>query len=181
MKRTLPLLALLGLVGCISMPKLHIGAGLSGVMPEDTDNLDGTYQLDFMVRVDVAMLQAEVSVGQKSYDYQADAVSSTETLEVMPLAAVIKYGIGASAAKLVIGAGIVQNINDLDDASGAVSNVEDALGYRITAGGQIGLPMGLGLVVELMYDFTEADVDDAATDDVNMNELKVRLAATYQF
>jgi hypothetical protein len=178
MKKLLPVLAIVGLVGCISMPKLNVGAGLSGVMPE-SESLDGTYQGDVFVRIDVAMLQVEASLGMREYVY-TDSGTDEYDLTVMPLAVVVKYGIGPSAAKLLIGAGMVWNINDVSEAASTV-DIDDALGYRLSVGGYLMLPLEFGLTAEVMYDFTEADLEGAITNGVDMNALMVRVALSYQF
>jgi len=180
MRRILPLVLVLGLGGCIELPKLNVGAGISAVVPNES-TLENTYQVDLFARIDVAMLQVEAMVGWRSYEYTPEGLSDGEELTVIPIAVTARYVIGATAAKLVMGGGLVWNVNDLSEAMTTVQNVDSALGYRLLVGANIVLPAGFNLGVEAIYDISKAALDSGTLDELDMSGLIGRVTLAYHF
>ena len=183
--RKLAVLMMAGVLsGCALLPKLHVGAGVAAVIPEDTDTFETTIQGDVCVRVTAAMLQVEGSVGVKTYDYKVDTNGDTileeGELDQMPVAIVVKYAVGAGPLAIVMGGGLVWNVNDEDDIENLT--VEDSLGYRVVVGVSVGLPMDFVLSIEGQYDFNEADIEGAILgDEVDTSGFVARVALLYNF
>lgn len=180
MRRLAALLMVGVFSGCAMLPKLHVGVGLSAVVP-DEDALETTIQGDVCAKVTVAMLQVEASVGMRTYDYTVDTGTIVEgELEQMPVAIVAKYAVGAGAAVFLVGGGLVWNVNDTEEIQ--TLTVDDSLGYKAVIGVDINLPKGFGLNVEAQYDFNEADLEGVlAGEDVDTSGLIARMAILYHF
>lgn len=186
--RKLAVLMMAGaLSGCALLPKLHVGAGVSAVIPEDSDTFETTIQGDVCVRVTAAMLQVEGSLGVKTYDYtvaEGGTVIEEGELDQMPVALVVKYAVGAGPLAVVMGGGLVWNVNDEDDIQSLT--VESSLGYRAVVGVSVGLPMDFLLSIEGQYDFNEADIEAGvgsviAGEEVDTSGFVARVALLYNF
>ncbi|MHC4507200.1 MAG: hypothetical protein ACYTFI_28315, partial [Planctomycetota bacterium] len=136
------------------------------------------------VRVSAAMLQVEGSLGVKTYDYSVDTDGDTIVeegeLDQMPVALVVKYAVGAGGFAVVMGGGLVWNVNDEDDIENLT--VDDSLGYRAVVGVNVVLPMDFALSIEAQYDFNEADIEGAILgEEVDTSGLVARVAVLYNF
>jgi hypothetical protein len=188
MKKVVIGVLLVGLAGCVELPSLHVGMGMSGVLPTDSENLDGTYQLDGVVRVDVMGLQVEGTLGWRNYEYSDSDWDAGDELAIKPFALVVKYGIGPGAAKFLFGGGLVWNITDESEISGAVNDLNSASNYRLEVGAHIALVPKFDLTVELLLDFTDetlqetlVDLVGGGTDTVDTSGVLLRVASTYNF
>jgi len=169
----------LGMMGCVSLPKLNVGIGVSAVIPEES-TLDNTYMVDGFVRVDVATIQAEFDVGWKVYDYDEDGDGLTEgELEQYPVAATIRWVTGPAIARLIVGGGLVWNIADLDDL-GAI-DVDSAIGYRVILGVDFKIIQDFRLALEAIYDISEADLSGGTFPTVDSTGVIGRLSIAYNF
>lgn len=186
--RKLAVLMMAGaLSGCAILPKLHVGAGVSAVIPEDSDTFETTIQGDVCVRVTAAMLQVEGSVGVKTYEYTVEeggTVLEEGELDQIPVALVVKYAVGAGPLAVVIGGGLVWNVNDEDDIQSLT--VEDSLGYKVVLGVNLRLPMDFALSIEGQYDFNDADIEAAIGSifegkEVDTSGFVARVALLYNF
>jgi len=172
-------LAAVMMTGCVSLPKLNVGIGVSAVIPEES-TLDNTYMVDGFVRLDVATIQAELDVGWKTYDYDEDGDGFTEgELTQIPVAATIRWVTGPAIARLIVGGGLVWNISDLDEL-GAIT-VEDAVGYRAILGVDFKIIQDFRIAIEGIYDFSEADLSGGSTPTVDSSSIMARVAIAYNF
>ena len=173
------LLAALGATGCSLLPTLHVGGGVSAVIPEETETLDITAMLDGFVKIEAAMLQVEASVGWKQYHYTDETGAVEEDLVQVPVAATVRYVMGPGLFRVLLGGGLVWNINDLDEL-GTV-DVNDPLSYRLVAGVDVQIVKSFKMGLEASYDIG-SDVDLLSTgNEFNSDGAMVRLTAGYHF
>ncbi len=171
-----------GMLGCASLPKLHVGVGVSAVIPE-VSTLENTYMLDGFVRVDALAFQAEVSVGYKKYDYDPDGAGGAQEGELtqVPVAATLRYMAGPGLIRLIVGGGLVWNINDIDEIA-TINGIDDAVGYRAVLGIDIKVIDDVRISIEGIYDFSESDIDMGfAGDTVDTSGVIGRVAIAYNF
>ena len=163
-----------GLTGCISLPKLHVGAGVSAVLPDESA-LENTFQVDMFARVDVAMVQVEGSVGWKEYDYAEDTGFEEGTLESIPIAV-------AALFRYFVGGGLLWNVTSYDEITGSALSADNAIGYRALAGVDIKVVEDFRMSVEVQYDFDEAGIESTILGEtVDTSGLTARLAVAYNF
>jgi hypothetical protein len=181
MRKLVVLCLAAGMIGCVSLPKLHVGVGASAVIPEES-TLENTYMLDGFVRVDALALQAEVSVGYKKYDYDPDGAGAQEgELTQIPVAATLRYMAGPGLIRLIVGGGLVWNINDIDEIA-TINGIDDAVGYRGILGIDIKVIDDVRISIEAIYDFNEADIDAVAGGStVDTSGVIGRVAIAYNF
>lgn len=137
------------------MLRLHIGAGISGVWPEDGDYINNTYMIDITGQLDLALgISAEVSLGWATYDYDDGGYQGE--ISMMPLFASAFYSIGAGNIKGYFGGGLQWEIADAGDISGL--DVNDPLGFHAAAG--VSLSQGrFSVQAEARYTFSDIEVD----------------------
>jgi hypothetical protein len=147
------LVTVLGCAGCGLLPTLHLGAGVSAVVPEETDTLENTYMLDVFLKVEVSMLQLEGSIGYKQYAYTEAAGREEETLNEIPVAATARFVIGGpSLVRILLGGGLVWNVHDASEIGSL--DVENALCYRALVGVDLKLISSFKLGLEVSYDLS---------------------------
>ena len=166
-----------GMMGCVSLPKLNVGVGMSAVLPEES-TLENTYMLDGFVRVDVATVQAELSVGWKTYDYTEEGTLDEGELEQIPVAATVRWVTGPAMARVIVGGGLVWNISDISEIA-SITGTEDAVGYRAILGLDIKVIQDFRVSIEGIYDFTEIDLGGGGT--LDSSGITARLAIAYNF
>lgn len=170
-----------GLTGCISLPKLHVGAGVSAVLPDESA-LENTFQVDMFARVNVAMVQVEGSVGWKEYDYAEDTGFEEGTLESIPIAVTVRYVSGAALFRYFVGGGLLWNVTSYDEITGSALSADNAIGYRALAGVDIKVVEDFRMSVEVQYDFDEAGIESTILGEtVDTSGLTARLAVAYNF
>ena len=174
------LVTVLGCAGCGLLPTLHLGAGVSAVMPEETDTLENTYMLDVFVKVEVSMLQLEGSIGYKQYAYTEAAGAEEETLNEVPVAATARFVIGGpSLVRILLGGGLVWNIHDVGEigSPGSELDVENALCYRALVGVDLKLISSFKLGLEVSYDLS----NPTAASEFDSDGAMYRLTLGYHF
>jgi len=172
-------LAAVMMAGCVSLPKLNVGVGVSAVIPEEA-TLDNTYMVDAFVRLDVATIQAELDVGWKTYDYDEDGDGLTEgELTQTPVAATLRWVTGPAIARLIVGGGLVWNIADVNDI-GSIT-VDDAVGYRAVLGVDFKIIQDFRIAIEGIYDFSEADISGGTVPTVDSSSIIGRVSIAYNF
>ncbi len=165
--------------GCSLLPTLNVGLGVSAVIPEDTDKLDITAMVDVFAKIDVLQLQIEGSVGYKQYQYTEAAGADPVALDQIPVSVTARYVISGGMVRILLGGGLLWNINDFDDFGGL--KVEDPLCYRLIVGADLALVSSLKLGLEVSFDIA-SDADLLATgNDFNSDGLLVRLTMGYHF
>jgi hypothetical protein len=185
MRKLLMVCLAAGLVGCASLPKLHVGVGASAVIPEES-TLENTYMLDGFVRIDVASMQVEVSAGWKTYDYSYDAdgdgvFEDTGELEQIPVAATLRWITGPAVARLIVGGGVVWNVSDINEIA-EIKDTDDAIGYRAVLGVDLRIIQDLRLSIEGIYDFNESDIESTlGGSTVDSSGIIGRVALAYNF
>ena len=180
--RKLAVVALLVVVagtGCSLLPTLHIGAGVSAVMPEDTENLDTTAMVDLFVKLEASMLQIDMSVGYKQYHYEEESGPVEEDFTQIPVAATVRYVISGGMARVLLGGGLVFMVNDVDEIG--TMDVNDPLCYRLVAGVDLAIVSSFKLGLELSYDI-DSDVDLLGGDnEFNADGTMARVTMSYHF
>ncbi|MHC5054878.1 MAG: hypothetical protein ACYTKD_09195 [Planctomycetota bacterium] len=185
MRKLVVLCLAAGMLGCGSLPKLHVGVGASAVIPDES-TLENTYMVDLFTRVDVASFQAELAVGWKTYDYSYDSdgngsLDESGELEQIPVAATLRWVTGPGMARLIVGGGLVWSVNDINEIAD-IQGTEDAVGYRAVLGVDIKVIQDLRISIEGIYDFNEADIDSTlGGESVDTSGATGRLAIAYNF
>jgi hypothetical protein len=182
MRNAAILLGLILAAGCVSGPKLYVGAGVSRVMPEE-DTLDDTYQVDLMARIEVMSLQVELSYGWKEYEYTPEGTVDKGELAVSPVIGSLRYALGPGLVRFISGVGIIWNVNDVSEIS-EISGIDDSVGYRALVGFDVRLGEQFRLGAEVMYDFSEADIESTVLgtpEEVDTSGLAGRVTVAYHF
>ena len=175
---TVVMFAALGATGCSLLPTLNVGLGAGAFWPEDTENLDITATADVFVKVEAAMLQVEGSVGWKQYHYTEATGTVEEDLVQVPVAATVRYVMGPGLFRVLLGGGLVWNINDLDEIG--TIDVNDPLCYRLLAGVDVQIMSGFKLGLEASYDLASAE-DLLSGNELNTDGAMARLTIGYHF
>lgn len=174
-----------GMLGCVSLPKLHVGIGASAVIPDES-TLENTYMVDGFVRVEAMSVQAELSVGWKTYDYSYDSngdgsLDENGELEQIPVAATVRWMTGPAMARLIVGGGLVWSLSDVSEIAN-IQGTEDAIGYRAIVGVDIKVIQDLRISIEGIYDFNEADIESTlGGESVDTSGITARVAIAYNF
>lgn len=136
--------------------RLHVGAGVSGVWP-DEPALDNTYMLDIAGQVDIVMgLSVEVSVGWATFDYYDATLGSWGELSNMPVFGSVLWSFGAGNMKAYLGGGVQWEVTELKQLSGA--SADNAVGGHAVGGAS--LTQGrFSLQLEARYTWSDITID----------------------